>query len=258
MKLIKVYEEFWGRKSKSKNDDLEFDFLSAVGNLKRAINKSIEVHEKHYYNDTKIINSGEFQNELKSYIDKVISGSKTITEDFLDLVGKFENSLYNDNKFGIDSEGDYSLFGIFDDLISAFRACVRDKNERSISFLDSEAQHVIDNCDDSWVYMQSREDVYKVVDDFLNDDEFEKTLNDWAESEEDDIFTRWEHPEELQKDLEKYIGKKIEDFEYGDKLSAYKWVESTEIFQEILSEGTEEEKSQIRGFLDAIKEYFGL
>ena len=257
MRIIKIYEEFWGRNSKSQNDDLEFDFLAAVGKMKQAINKTIEVHEKHYYNDDKIVKSEELQSELKSMIDSIIANGRLMTEDFCDLVEKFESRLYNDNKFGISSGYDYSIFGIFDDLISSLRAAVRDKNEKNISYLDKESQHILDRCDDSWVYVED-ERSSKLLDDFFDDDKFEKTLNDWTEDEEDDIFTRWEHPEGLQKDLERYIGKKIENFEYVDKLSAYKWVESTEIFQEILSEGTEEEKSQIRGFLTSLKEFFGL
>ena len=94
MKLIKLYEEFWGKK-KNESDDLEFDFLVAVGRLKQAINKTIDIHEKHYYNDNKIVNSEDFQSELKSNIDSIIDGGRLMTEDFCDLVQKFENSLYN-------------------------------------------------------------------------------------------------------------------------------------------------------------------
>jgi hypothetical protein len=72
MRIIKLYEEFWG-KSKSNNEDLEFDFLVAVGKMKQAINKTIEVHEKHYYNDDKIVKSEELQSELKSMIDSIIA-----------------------------------------------------------------------------------------------------------------------------------------------------------------------------------------
>ena len=100
MRLIKLYEEFWG-KSKSNNEDLEFDFLVAVGKMKQAINKTIEVHEKHYYNDDKIVKSEELQSELKSMIDSIIANGRLMTEDFCELVEKFESSLYNDNKFGI-------------------------------------------------------------------------------------------------------------------------------------------------------------
>jgi hypothetical protein len=259
MKLIKLYEEFWGKK-KNESDDLEFDFLAAVGRLKQAINKTIDIHEKHYYNDSKIVNSEEFQSELKSNIDKIISsdGLRTLmTEDFCDLVHKFESSLYNDNKFGIDSGYDYSMFGIFDDLIGSLRSAVSEKNERSISFLDKESQHVLDRCDDSWVYVED-ERASKLVDDFLNDEDFDKTLNDWVEDDEDDTFEKWQTAEGLQADLENYIGKKVEDFEYADKLQAYNYVESNETIQNILNNGQEEEVEQLTNFLNSIKEFFGL
>lgn len=257
MRVVKLYEEFWGKKSKSNKENLEFDFLAAVGKLKRAINKTIEVHEKHFYSDNKIVNSEEFQSELKANIDKVLVGDRTITEDFCDLVQKFEKSLYNDDKFGIDSGYDYSIFGIFDDLISSLRSAVREKNERSVSFLDRESQHILDKCDDSWVYVED-EGSSKFVDDFLNDEDFDKKLNDWVEDEDEDPFEKWQTPEGIQSDIEKYIGKKVEDFEYADKLQAYKYIESNEVVQYILANGHPEEKEQIKSFLSSIKEYFGL
>jgi|LauGreDrversion4_2_1035121.scaffolds.fasta_scaffold166861_2 hypothetical protein len=260
MKLIKLYEEFWGKK-KNESDDLEFDFLAAVGRLKQAINKTIDIHEKHYYNDSKIVNSEEFQSELKSNIDKIISsdGLRTLmTEDFCDLVHKFESSLYNDNKFGIDSGYDYSMFGIFDDLISSLRSAVSEKNERSISFLDKESQHVLDRCDDSWVYIENEESPKMSMDFDMDEEDFEKTLSDFENDDQDDTFEKWQTAEGLQADLENYIGKKVEDFEYADKLQAYNYVESNETIQNILNNGQEEEVEQLTNFLNSIKEFFGL
>lgn len=258
MRLIKLYEEFWG-KSKSNNEDLEFDFLVAVGKMKQAINKTIEVHEKHYYSDNKIVKSEEFQSELKSMIDSIIANGRLMTEDFCDLVQKFETSLYNDNKFGIDSGYDYSLFGIFDDLIINLRAAVGDKNEKSVSYLDKESQHILDRCDDSWVYVDD-EQSSKLTDDFFDDEKFDKTLSEWEEdNDEDNIFLRWVSPEALQSDIEEYIGKKIGDFEYGDKLEAFDWVkENCDEFIEKNTDLTEQEKESIESFLNAIKEFFGL
>ena len=255
MKLIKLYEEFLGTKKNESNDDLEFDFLVAVGRLKQAINKTIDIHEKHYYNDNKIVNSEDFQSELKSNIDSIIDGGRLMTEDFCDLVQKFENSLYNDNKFGIDSGYDYSMFGIFDDLISSLRAVVREKNERSVSFLDRESQHVLDKCDDSWVYIENEESSKMSMNFDMDEEDFEKTLIDFNE---DDTLERWQTAEGLQTDLENFIGKKIEDFEYADKLQAYNYVESNETIQNIINNGQEEEVEQLTNFLNSIKEYFQL
>lgn len=258
MKIIKLYEEFWGRKSKSESDDLEFDFLAAVGKMQKAILKTIEVHEKHYYNDDKIVKSEELQSELKSMIDSIIANGRLITEDFCDLVEKFESSLYNDNKFGISSGNDYSIFGIFDDCISSLRAAVRDKNEKSVSYLDKESQHILDRCNDSWVYVDDKQSS-KLLDDFFDDEKFDKTLSEWEEDDEDNIFLRWETPELLQADIEKYIGKKIENFDYTDKLEAYNWVkENCEGFMEENPDLTDEEKGYIQSFLNSIKDFFEL
>jgi hypothetical protein len=257
MKVIKLYEAFWNKNKKEEsNNDLEFDFLSAVGKLKQAINKAIEVHEKHYYNGNKIVSSEEFQYELKSTIDKVLSSDRTITEDFLDIVKKFESNLYNGNKFGIDGEDDYSLFGIFDDLISSLRASVREKNEKSISFLDREAQHVLDKCDDSWVYVED-EISSKIVDDFLNDEDFDKKLNDWTE-DEDNNGGMWTSQEQFVEDMESYIGKLMDDFDYSDKLQAYQYIENKEWIKNILEYGSEKDKDFINNFLSKMKDSFGI
>jgi hypothetical protein len=259
MRVIKLYEAFWNKKKEESNDDLEFDFLAAVGKLKKAINKTIDIHEKHYYNDSKIVNSEEFQSELKSNIDKIISsdGLRTLmTEDFCDLVQKFESSLYNDNKFGIDSGYDYSIFGIFDDLISNLRTAVREKNERSVSLLDKESQHIIDKCDDSWVYVED-ERASKIVDDFLNDEEFDKKLNDWTE-DEDNNGGMWTSQEQFVEDIESYIGKKMDDFDYSDKLQAYQYIENKEWVKDILSDGSDSDKEFVTNFLSQMKDMFGI
>jgi hypothetical protein len=181
-----------------------------------------------------------------------------MTEDFCDLVHKFESSLYNDNKFGIDSGYDYSMFGIFDDLISSLRSAVSEKNERSISFLDKESQHVLDRCDDSWVYIENEESPKMSMDFDMDEEDFEKTLSDFENDDQDDTFEKWQTAEGLQADLENYIGKKVEDFEYADKLQAYNYVESNETIQNILNNGQEEEVEQLNNFLNSIKEFFGL
>ena len=257
MRIIKLYEAFWNKKKEESTDnDLEFDFLSAVGKLKQAINKAIEVHEKHYYSDNKIVSSVEFQSELKSTIDKVLSSDRTITEDFCDLVQKFETSLYNDNKFGIDSGDDYSLFGIFDDLISNLRAAVREKNERSVSLLDKDSQHIIDKCDDSWVYVED-EGSSNLVDDFLNDEDFDNKLNDWTE-DEDNNGGMWTSQEQLVEDMESYIGKPMDDFDYSDKLQAYQYIENKDWVKDILTNGADSDKDFINNFLSQIKDSFGI
>jgi hypothetical protein len=61
--------------------------------------------------------------------------------------------------------------------------------------------------------------------------------------------------------LENYIGKKVEDFEYADKLQAYKYVENNETVQSILNSDDEnlaDMKEQLKAFLANLKEYFEL
>ena len=147
------------------------------------------------------------------------------------------------------------MFGIFDDLISSLRAVVREKNERSVSFLDRESQHVLDKCDDSWVYIENEESSKMSMNFDMDEEDFEKTLIDFNE---DDTLERWQTAEGLQADLENFIGKKIEDFEYADKLQAYNYVESNETIQNIINNGQEEEVEQLTNFLNSIKEYFQL
>ena len=134
MKIIKLYEEFWGRKSKSENNDLEFDFLAAVGKMQKTILKIVEVHEKHYYSDVKISTNDSFKSELKILFDETLSGKVHITENYLELIDKWEKELYNDNKMKLISwkEGDHiseSMFDLIDELDSCLRACLREKNE---------------------------------------------------------------------------------------------------------------------------------
>jgi hypothetical protein len=76
-----------------------------------------------------------------------------------------------------------------------------------------------------------------------------------------DPFDRWNTSEDLQIDLENYIGKKIEDFEYDDKLKSYKYVENDVTIQTILNsddEGLADMRQQITDFLSNLKQYFEL
>jgi hypothetical protein len=88
--------------------------------------------------------------------------------------------------------------------------------------------------------------------------------NDIESNDEESVnpFERWESSEDLQADLENYIGKKIEDFEYADKLKAYKYVENNSInfFHTLNSddENLADIKQQITDFLANLKEYFEL
>lgn len=247
MKILKLYEEFWGSKSDI-NEDLEFDFLAAVGRCKNAINKVVEVHENHYYNDNKIVSSESFQSELKSFIDGCLQ-SKGGMDQLLDLVKKYEQESYNDDKFEIDSDNDYAMFGIFEDLCGFLSAAVREKTQRNVDYLNNESQDILDNCDETWITQENMRDSIKTVSDVDLDD---------FEDDSSDMFSRWETSEGLQEDLERYIGKSLGDFEYGDKLRAYKYVSENETIKYILEEGDEQEIQQVTSFLNSLKEFFEL
>lgn len=252
MKILKLYEEFWGSKSDI-NEDLEFDFLAAVGRCKNAINKVVEVHENHYYNNNKIVSSESFQSELKLFFDGCLQSTEQpnslIVDQLLDLVKKCEQESYNDEKFGIDSDEDYTMFGIFEDLCGFLSAAVREKTQRNVDYLNNESQDILDNCDETWITKENMSDSIKTVS--------EDDLDDF-EDDDSDMFSKWETSEGLQEDLERYIGKSLEDFEYGDKLRAYKYVSENETIKYILEEGDEQEIQQVRNFLNSLKEFFEL
>lgn len=253
MRILKIYEEFWG-KSNPENEDLEFDFLVAVGRCKNAINKVIEVHENHYYQYTKIVSSEDFQSDLKSFIDSKLVGEVGIDK-LLALVKEYENKLYKDSKFGIDSDDDYSLFALFDDITTSLSMTVRDKTTRRIKQLAETAQDILDKCDDSWIYRIGLGDSRKRMTNMLDDVDF---ANSDYDEDDSDVFERWETSEGLQKDLERYIGKSLEAFEYGDKLRSFKYVSENEIIKYILEEGNEQEMQQVNNFLNSLKDFFQL
>lgn len=256
MKIVKLYEEFWGKKAE--NEDLEFDFLVAVGRCKQAINKVVEVHENHYYGDTKIVNDTDFQNSLKSYIDLMLN-EKGGLDEILEIVRESETKLYNDNKFGIDSDDDYSMLGILEDLTGSLWSAVKNKNERQINYLNKTSKDILDKCDDSWVYREDMETSMKKASDTLDSMDIDSLDSDDSEYDDDsDVFSRWETSEGLQEDLEKFIGKPLGDFEYGDKLRAFKYVSENETIQYILEEGNTQEVTQVKNFLNNLKQFFEL
>lgn len=268
MKLIKLYEEFWGRKSKSEGSDLEFDFLAAVGKMQKTILKIVEVHEKHYYSDVKISTNDIFKSELKVLFDETLNGKVHITENYLELIDKWEKELYNDNKMKLISwkEGEHiseSMFDLIDELDGGLRACLREKNERNISFLDRESQDILDRIDDKWVYQEDMFSSMKKASDALDDMDMDKLDSETIDLDVDNPLVRWTDPQNLQKDIESYTGKKLEDFEYSDKLDAYNWVkDNCEGFisdnPDYMEEYGEEGKEVVRMFLNELKEFFGL
>lgn len=266
MKIIKLYEEFWGKKSKSESNDLEFDFLAAVGKMQKAVLKIIEVHENHYYNDTKISTNEGFKSELKVLFDETLGGKRYITENYLELVDKWEKELYNNNKMKLISwkEGDHiseSMFDLIDDLDSCLHACLREKNQKNISFLDKESQDILDRIDDKWVYQEDMFSSMKKASDALDEIDIENLdLEDEDDEKLDNPFIRWQEPEDLQKEIEEFIGKKIEDFNYSDKFEAFDWVKDhcEGFLEQLKDEATDDMREAVDEFLKSLKEFFEL
>jgi hypothetical protein len=64
--------------------------------------------------------------------------------------------------------------------------------------------------------------------------------------------------EEFEKDIESYIGKKIEDFDYSEKLQAYKYIENKQWIKNILEDGSKKDKDFVNNFLSQMKDLFEL
>lgn len=62
----------------------------------------------------------------------------------------------------------------------------------------------------------------------------------------------------LQKDLETFIGKKIKDFDYSDKVKAYEFIENKNWIQDILKSNNMLVKKHARNFLDQLKDFLGI
>lgn len=159
MKYLKIFEDF--------ND---FDFLANVGKMEKAILKVVEIHEKHYYNDTKISSDPEFLRSIKDLIDTSVSGEEIFSGDYLSVVSSFEESHYNKDLFLLNApDVQYdSLDGIIQDLvIPLLNVSRKGKSEEYVSQLGVVADEILNKIDDSWVFR-----------DFVEADPNKKTLGD--------------------------------------------------------------------------------
>ena len=66
----------------------------------------------------------------------------------------------------------------------------------------------------------------------------------------------WTSEEDFEKDIESYIGKKIDNFDYSDKLQAYQYIENKEWVKNILKGGSEKDKDFVNNFLSQMKDIF--
>lgn len=256
MKVIKLYEAFWNKKKEESNNDFDFDFLANIGKMKQAILKIVKLHEQKCYNDTKISSYDRFKTAINDLIDKAIEATPdnkehfyTITEDYLSVISLFEKEIYRENKL---VEFDQSLFSSLDDLVGLFNLTLDERSEDDINRLGKDADHILNKMDDSWVYENETDESFDTsgIDDVISG-------LDSIEEDENDIGM-WTSEEDFEKDIESYIGKKIDNFDYSDKLQAYQYIENKTWVQNILEDGSDEDKDFINNFLSQMKDLFGL
>ena len=238
------------------SSDFDFDFLANIGKMKQAILKIVKLHEQKCYNDTKISSYDRFKTAINDLIDKAIETTPdnkehfyTITEDYLSVISLFEKEVYRENKL---VEFDQSLFSSLDDLVGLFNLTLDERSEDDINRLGKDADHILNKMDDSWVYENETDESFDTsgIDDAISG-------LDNIEEDENDIGM-WTSEEDFEKDIESYIGKKIDNFDYSDKLQAYQYIENKTWVQNILEDGSEEDKDFINNFLSQMKDLFGI
>ena len=249
---IKVIMKIKNYKLFLESNDFDFDFLANIGKMKQAIIKIVQLHEKKCYGDIKLSSYERFKASLNDLIDSAVKGEFTITEDYLSVINLFEKEVYNKSLF---SSYEESMFSHLDDLISCFNSLLdnEERDEEDIMRLGEDADHILDKMDDSWVYENESDGDFEINTDGIDD--VIAGLEDRLSKETDDM---WTSEEEFEKDIESYIGKKIEDFDYSEKLQAFQYIENKEWVKNILEGGSEKDKNFVNNFLSQMKDLFEL
>lgn len=250
---IKVIMKIKNYKLFLESNNFDFDFLANIGKMKQAIIKIVQLHEKKCYDDSKLSSYERFKASLNDLIDSAVKGEYTITEDYLSVINLFEKEVYNKSLF---SSYEESMFSHLDDLISCFNSLLdnEERDEEDIMRLGEDADHILDKMDDSWVYEnESDGSNFEINTDGIDD--AIAGLEDRLSKETDDM---WTSEEEFEKDIESYIGKKIEDFDYSEKLQAFQYIENKEWVKNILEGGSEKDKNFVNNFLSQMKDLFEL
>jgi hypothetical protein len=235
------------------SNEFDFEFLANIGKMKEAILKIVKLHEQKCYNDTKLSSYERFKVSLNDLIDDAVKGEFTITEDYLSVINLFEKEVYNKSLF---SSYEESMFSHLDDLISCFNSLLRNKerDEEDIMTLGEEADHYLNNMDETWIY-DSEESGSSFE---INTDGIDDVIADLEDRLSEDVDGMWTSEEEFEKDIEGYIGKKIEDFDYSDKLQAYQYIENKTWVKNILEDGSQKDKDFVNNFLSQMKDLFEL
>jgi hypothetical protein len=235
------------------SNNFDFDFLANIGKMKQAIIKIVQLHEKKCYGDIKLSSYERFKASLNDLIDSAVKGEYTITEDYLSVINLFEKEVYGKDLL---SSYEESIFSHLDDLISCFNSLLdnEERDEEDIMRLGKDADHILNKMDESWIYEnESGSSDFEINTDVIDDaiDGLEDRL-----AEETDGM--WTSQEQFVEDIESYIGKLMDDFDYSDKLQAYQYIENKEWIKNILEYGSEKDKDFINNFLSKMKDSFGI
>ena len=249
MKYLKLFEAF---------DDLEFDFLATIPKVERSIIKSVEVHEKYYYNDVKISTNTDFISDIKSILNSTLKGRNYDLIYYLDLIKSYENELYDKNLFRLNDENcDESLGDILDGIVGMFNNVNKNKSEAEIQRLEDRSDNLLKNMSKDWVYQKESDDEENIdmSDDDMSDDDITDIDNNIIHDNPTiDIDGEVKTLDEFIEDIEVYIGKNIDDFDYGDRLQAYKYVENSEWIKKLLNSDVESDIDYVNSFLDQVKD----
>jgi hypothetical protein len=235
------------------SNNFDFDFLANIGKMKQAIIKIVQLHEKKCYDDIKLSSYERFKASLNDLIDSAVKGEFTITEDYLSVINLFEKEVYNKSLF---SSYEESMFSHLDDLISCFNSLLdnEERDEEDIMRLGKDADHILNKMDESWIY----ENEFGSSDFEINTDGIDDAIDSLEDRLAEETDGMWTSEEEFEKDVESYIGKKMDDFDYSDKLQAYKYIENKDWVKDILANGTDSDKDFVTNFLSQIKDSFGI
>ena len=250
---IKVIMKIKNYKLFLESNDFDFDFLANIGKMKQAIIKIVQLHEKKCYGDTKITSYDRFKASLSDLIDSAVKGEFTITEDYLSIINLFEKEVYGKDLL---SSCEESMFSHLDDLISLFNSLLNndERDEEDIMRLGEDAENILKNMDDSWVY-ENESDGGNFE---INTDGIDDAIAGLERRLSKETDGMWTSEEDFEKDIESYIGKKIEDFDYSEKLQAFKYIENKEWIKNILEGGSQKDKNFVNNFLSQVKDIFVL
>jgi hypothetical protein len=235
------------------SNNFDFDFLANIGKMKQAIIKIVQLHEKKCYGDIKLSSYERFKASLNDLIDSAVKGEYTITEDYLSVINLFEKEVYGKGLF---SSYEESIFSHLDDLISCFNSLLdnKERDEEDIMRLGKDADHILNKMDDTWIY----ENGSGSSDFEINTDGIDDAIAGLEDRLTEETDGMWTSEEEFEKDIESYIGKSMDDFDYSEKLQAFQYIESKEWIKNILEGGSEKDKNFVNNFLSQMKDLFEL